>query len=135
LKATTGLKQLVEGPDLLYMPGAVDPISARMIEQAGLEAVPCSGLGIAASYVGLPDVSTMGMNEAIARAGVVPRSISMPVMADADTGCDGLPSQTNSMHSFAEAHSLFEMEQVYALERRFLPNEIQQQKNHQKGVS
>lgn len=37
------LKDLLTGEETLVMPDAYDPVSARIIEQAGFKAVQCSG--------------------------------------------------------------------------------------------
>ena len=86
MKATTRLRKLIESPDLLVMPAAYDPLSAKLIEQAGFDAVQCSGLGIAASLLGKPDVSIISMREMADRTYHIAHAVNVPVMADADTG-------------------------------------------------
>ncbi len=86
MKRTTRLKQMIERPEILVMPGAYDPLSAKLIERAGFEAVQCTGLGIVASHLGLPDVSVLAMSDMAARTAAIVQSVDLPVMADADTG-------------------------------------------------
>jgi 2-methylisocitrate lyase-like PEP mutase family enzyme len=73
-------------PELLIMPGAFDPLSAKLAEQAGFTAVQCTGLGISAVQAGYPDYSIMSMTDMVAVTGRIARSVGIPVMGDADTG-------------------------------------------------
>lgn len=68
------------------MPGAYDTLSAMLIEEAGFRAVQCSGFGIAASHLGLPDIGILGFREMLDRTRVICRAVDIPVMADGDTG-------------------------------------------------
>lgn len=86
MRKTTQLKELIERPEILVMPGAYDPISARLIELAGFEAVQCTGLGITAATLGLPDFSVIGMSDMAARTARIARATALPVMADGDNG-------------------------------------------------
>ncbi|RKP53554.1 isocitrate lyase/PEP mutase family protein [Pararobbsia silviterrae] len=86
MRKTTRLKHLIESPDLLVMPGAFDPLSARIIEQAGFHAVQCSGYGISVSRLGLPDYSFLSMSDMVAATRVIVDAVDLPVMADGDTG-------------------------------------------------
>jgi len=85
-RKTTRLRRLIEAPELLVMPGVYDPISAKLVERAGFEAAQCSGMGISASLLGLPDVSIISMREMVDRTARIVESTRLPVMADADTG-------------------------------------------------
>jgi 2-methylisocitrate lyase-like PEP mutase family enzyme len=80
------LRQLLEKPDLLVAPGAVDALTGRLIEDAGFEAVYASGAGIANAQFGLPDIGLITMSEMIESIGRIVKAVSIPVIADADTG-------------------------------------------------
>ncbi|RZV48882.1 MAG: isocitrate lyase/PEP mutase family protein, partial [Sphingomonadaceae bacterium] len=86
MRNTTRLKSLIQAPELLVMPGAYDALSAMLIEDAGFDAVQCSGFGIAASHLGLPDIGILGFREMLDRTRVICGAVSVPVMADGDTG-------------------------------------------------
>lgn len=86
MRRTTRLRELIEGPELLVMPAAYDPISAKLIERAGFKAVQCSGLGIAATHLAKPDVSIISMREMVDRTYHIVHAVDVPVMGDADTG-------------------------------------------------
>ena len=86
MRKTTRLKSMIARPEILVMPGAYDPISTRLIEVAGFEAVQCTGLGITAASLGLPDFSVLGMSDMAARTAHIVRTTELPVMADGDNG-------------------------------------------------
>lgn len=86
MRKTTQLKSMIARPEILVMPGAYDPISTRLIALAGFEAVQCTGLGITAATLGLPDFSVIGMSDMVARTARIVRATDLPVMADGDNG-------------------------------------------------
>ena len=86
MRKTTRLKTLIQDPKLLVMPGAYDALSAMLIEDAGFDAVQGSGFGLAASHLGLPDIGILGFREMLDRTRVMAGAVSIPLMADGDTG-------------------------------------------------
>lgn len=86
MKKTTRLKQLIQSPKLLIMPGAYDALSAMLIEDAGFDAVQGSGFGLAASHLGLPDIGILSFREMLDRTRIIAAAVDIPVMADGDTG-------------------------------------------------
>jgi 2-methylisocitrate lyase-like PEP mutase family enzyme len=81
----TRLRTALTGNELIVAPGAHDCITARLVEQAGFGAVYMSGLGTAA-MLGYPDYGLATMSEFAANAGRMADAISIPLIADADTG-------------------------------------------------
>jgi 2-methylisocitrate lyase-like PEP mutase family enzyme len=79
------LKELLSRKELLVAPGAFDGLSARLVEEAGFEAVYLSG-GAVARSMGVPDIGLVTMSEVIGRAAEVVCAVKIPVIADADTG-------------------------------------------------
>jgi methylisocitrate lyase len=70
---------------LLQMPGAINPLSAKLIEDTGFEAAYLSGAVLAAD-LGLPDIGLTTVTEIAARAQQTTRATGLPVLIDADTG-------------------------------------------------
>jgi methylisocitrate lyase len=70
----------------LVVPGCHDALSAKIIEHAGFEAVQISGFGLAGSLLGKPDVGLVDMKDILDFTGHIARAVSIPVMADIDTG-------------------------------------------------
>jgi 2-methylisocitrate lyase-like PEP mutase family enzyme len=66
-------------------PFVFDGVQARLAEAAGFDAVYMSGFGTAASY-GLADMGLIGLGEMSANAARIASAVSVPVIADADTG-------------------------------------------------
>ena len=87
MRATSRLRELLVGPDLVVAPGAYDGLSARLIAQAGFSVVYMTGFGTAASVLGQPDVGLLTMSEMVSRAAALAAVIGdLPLIADADTG-------------------------------------------------
>ena len=80
------LRALVERRQGLVVPGAYDAVSARLVEQAGFPAVYMTGFGVSASRLGLPDLGFAGLAEMVDQARNLAAAVSIPVIADADTG-------------------------------------------------
>ncbi|MCX4807853.1 isocitrate lyase/phosphoenolpyruvate mutase family protein [Streptomyces sp. NBC_01214] len=70
---------------LLRIPGAINPYSARLVQEAGFDAVYLSGAVLAAD-LGLPDIGLTTSTELAARAQQITRVTDLPALIDADTG-------------------------------------------------
>jgi methylisocitrate lyase len=70
---------------LLRMPGAFNPLSARLIEEKGFDGVYISGAVIAAD-LGFPDIGLTTLTEVATRGGQISRMTNLPTLIDADTG-------------------------------------------------
>jgi len=71
------------------MPGAINALSARMVEREGFDAVYLSGAVLANSVGGAPDVGVMTLTEARDHAAHIADVTSIPIIMDADTGYGG----------------------------------------------
>lgn len=70
---------------LQRLPGAPNPLGARMIAEAGFEGVYVSGAVVSADLA-LPDVGLTTLTEVAERAGQIARVTDLPTLVDADTG-------------------------------------------------
>jgi methylisocitrate lyase len=86
------------------VPGCHDALSAKIIEHTGFEAVQISGFGLAGSLLGKPDVGLVDMKDILDITGHVTRAVSIPVMADIDTGGG------NAVNAACIAERLIEMD-------------------------
>jgi 2-methylisocitrate lyase-like PEP mutase family enzyme len=87
MASTLGLRALIDrssGP--LILPGAPNALTARVVEQAGFEAVYVSGAGVTNTYLGLPDLGLMSITELVGHVAAMAESVSIPLVVDADTG-------------------------------------------------
>jgi len=80
------LRGLVAAKNALLVPGAYDGVSARLVERAGFPAVYMTGYGTSASRLGLPDLGYAGLAEMADHARNLAAAVSIPLVADADTG-------------------------------------------------
>jgi 2,3-dimethylmalate lyase len=74
---------------LIVAPGAYDCITARLVDKAGFPAVYVTGSGISMSALGAPDVGLMSFSEVLDRVKRIADVVSIPVIADIDTGYGG----------------------------------------------
>jgi 2-methylisocitrate lyase-like PEP mutase family enzyme len=94
----SSLKNLIANK-MVIAPGAYDSIGARLIEQAGFEAVYMTGAGTSAAR-GFPDFGLLDMGEMVSNAAGMARSISVPLIADADTGYGNELNVTRTVREF-----------------------------------
>jgi 2,3-dimethylmalate lyase len=80
------LRELLDSGQTIVAPGAFDPLSARLVEEAGFPAVYMTGFGTSAALIGRPDVGLLTMTEMAGNAGRIAACVDIPVIADADTG-------------------------------------------------
>ena len=80
------LRALLDSGQTIVAPGAFDPLSARLVEEAGFPAVYMTGFGTSAALLGRPDVGLLTMTEMAGNAGRIADCVDLPVIADADTG-------------------------------------------------
>ncbi|MFQ5682963.1 MAG: oxaloacetate decarboxylase [Candidatus Binatia bacterium] len=86
MKKTTKLRHLLKGKELIIPPGIYDCITARLAEKVGFPMVKLLGNVTGASLLGLPDLGFLTLVEMAHHAKNVAASITIPLMADADTG-------------------------------------------------
>lgn len=77
-------KKLASG-ELLQMPGAHEPIIARIIEEQGFDGVYISG-GALSAAMAMPDIGLTTMTEVTQRGRQIARVTDLPALIDLDTG-------------------------------------------------
>jgi methylisocitrate lyase len=80
------LREKLSRREAVVVPGCHDAFSARIIEACGFEATQVSGFGLAGSLLGAPDVGLVDMNDILDQTWNIARAVTIPVMADIDTG-------------------------------------------------
>jgi len=70
----------------LVAPGAYDALSARLVEQAGFDAVYMTGFGTSAALLGGPDIGLLSAGEMADNVRRLAAAVEVPLIADADTG-------------------------------------------------
>src|SRR4051794_36691701 len=79
------MRALLRGDAMVVAPGAYDALTARLVAQAGFPAVYMTGAGTSVSH-GYPDFGLLTMTEMVENAARIVHAVSVPVIADADTG-------------------------------------------------
>jgi len=94
------LKDLIHARELLVMPGVHDPLSARLVEEAGFAAAQCSGFAISLVHLGLPDYSFLSLSDMLAVTRTIVDAVDIPVMADGDTGFGNAVNAWHAVRAF-----------------------------------
>ena len=93
------LRELLAQDRLIRVVGAHNGLSARLVERCGFDAVWASGFELSASYA-LPDASILTMSEVLEAARVMNEAVSIPVIADCDTGYGDAANVIHMVHRY-----------------------------------
>ncbi|MEC8269737.1 MAG: isocitrate lyase/PEP mutase family protein [Pseudomonadota bacterium] len=99
----TKLRGKIANGDFMPMPCCFDALSAKMIEQAGFGVTFMSGFAASASRLGQPDLGLMSYAEVVDQARNITDAISIPVIADGDTGYGNAMNVRRTVEGFAKA--------------------------------
>jgi len=83
--AARSLKRLLAQRPQVVACGAHDALSAKLVEQAGFDAIWASGFGLSAVRA-VPDASILTMSETLEATRAMVDATTIPVIADCDTG-------------------------------------------------
>ena len=97
------LREKIANGDFMPMPCCFDALSAKLIEQAGFEVTFMSGFAASASRLGQPDLGLMSYAEVVDQARNITDAISIPVIADGDTGYGNAMNVRRTVEGFAKA--------------------------------
>lgn len=79
-------RPLLAGPGCTVVPAVYDALSARIAERVGFRAVGLGGFLVAGSRLAAPDIGQLTMTEMADHLRAVAGAVTVPVLADADTG-------------------------------------------------
>lgn len=97
------LRKLLRSHKTLVLPGAVNAAVALLIEKRKFPAVYVSGAGISNGLAGLPDLELLARADMVCASSWIARSVSIPVLADADTGYGGPRAVAKTVRLFEQA--------------------------------
>jgi len=100
--AAEQLRDLLARGSLIRAPSATDGLSAKLISNGGFEAIHLTGSGVSRS-IGYPDIGLVTMSEMVERARMVANAVSVPVIADADTGYGNAMNLMRTVSEFEAA--------------------------------
>lgn len=101
--ARKALRLMLEGEKIIVAPGAHDGISARIIEKVGFKALYATGFGASASQLSQPDLGLMTMTEVVSHMNSLVEAVTIPVIADADTGYGNVVNTIRTVRQFEKA--------------------------------
>ena len=96
-------RRLIDGSQLVICPGVVNALTARVAEAAGFELIYATGAGIANAHLGVPDVGLLTMMEVLETDRRIAQSVSIPVLADIDSGYGGTFNVYRTVREFEAA--------------------------------
>ena len=102
MRASTRLRELLRGHDVVVAPGVYDGLSARLVARAGFPAAYATGGGIARS-MGYPDLGLLSVSEIVDRLANIVEHAGIPVIADADTGYGNALNARRAVREFERA--------------------------------
>ena len=79
-------RKLLTREKTILVPGSYDAFSAKILKQAGFEAIYMTGSGLTASLTGMPDVGILTMTEMVGQARAIVNATRIPLICDADNG-------------------------------------------------
>ena len=80
------LRDLLARRAATLIPGAFNALTAKMIADAGFEAVYVTGAGVTNAYLGVPDLGLITLSELADNVARMRDVVDLPIVADADTG-------------------------------------------------
>lgn len=97
------IRGLLADGGLITVPGCSDALGARLIEQAGFDAVYMTGFGSSATLLGQPDVGLLAGAEMAENVGRIAAATTLPLIADGDTGYGNAINVTRTVRAFERA--------------------------------
>ena len=96
------LRKGLESKSILKVGGAFDAMSAKLVENAGFDAVWAGSFAISATHA-LPDASILTMTEFLNAASIMANACNIPIIADCDTGFGGPSNVTHMVRKYESA--------------------------------
>ncbi len=100
--AKARLRELLARPGTVVAPFAYDCIQAKLAEQAGFDAIYMTGFGTAAAR-GYPDLGLLTMSEMVDNVRMIARTVSVPLICDADTGYGNPVNVARTVREYEDA--------------------------------
>ncbi|MDP9095563.1 MAG: oxaloacetate decarboxylase [Pseudomonadota bacterium] len=97
------IRDLLQSNSCLGLPGVFDGISARVANSLGFAALYMTGYGSVASSLGVADAGTATFSEMLDRVRCISGAVSVPFIADGDTGYGGLLNVDRTVRAYAAA--------------------------------
>ena len=96
------LVQKLKSNKILRVPGAYNPLTAKVIEEIGYDAVYVSG-GVMANDLGFPDIGLTTLEDVSTRSYLISRVTNLPTIVDIDTGFKSCEKTIQTFEEFGVA--------------------------------
>jgi len=96
------LNQKLKSNKILRVPGAYNPLTAKLIEEIGYDAVYVSG-GVMANDLGFPDIGLTTLEDVSTRSYLISRVTNLPTIVDIDTGFKSCEKTIRTFEEFGVA--------------------------------
>ena len=96
------LNQKLKSNKILRVPGAYNPLTAKLIEEIGYDAVYVSG-GVMANDLGFPDIGLTTLEDVSTRSYLISRVTNLPTIVDIDTGFKSCDKTIQTFEEFGVA--------------------------------
>jgi 2-methylisocitrate lyase-like PEP mutase family enzyme len=103
MKKTRVLRKLIQEKKPLFIPGAYNAMTAMILERVGFEAIYMTGYGTSLSLLGMPDAGLITLTEMVMNAKYINNAVSLPVIADADTGYGNAVNVCRTIKEYIQA--------------------------------
>jgi 2-methylisocitrate lyase-like PEP mutase family enzyme len=103
VKKTTVLKRAMAGDATVACIGAYDAFSARMVQQAGFDAVYVGSYATEAAAFGTPDLALMSKSERLWLARNIVKATDIPVVVDVEEGYGNAVNVIDTVRDFEAA--------------------------------
>ncbi|WP_366922045.1 isocitrate lyase/PEP mutase family protein [Metallumcola ferriviriculae] len=97
------LRELLKQKKPLFIPGAYNAMTAQILEMIGFDAVYVPGYGTSACLLGMTDVGLATLPEMVMNARYISNAVSLPAIADADTGFGNAINVRRTVQEFIQA--------------------------------
>ncbi len=97
------LKARLHRRPILLAPGVYDPLTARLAEGAGAEALYVSGAAVAYTRLGRPDIGLVSMTEMAETIALIHDRVALPLVVDADNGHGNALNMQRTVRLFERA--------------------------------
>jgi len=96
------LNEKLKTNKILRVPGAYNPLTAKIIEEIGYEGVYVSG-GVMANDLGYPDIGLTTLKDVSYRSNQIARVTNLPTIVDIDTGFKSCKETIKTLENFGIA--------------------------------
>ena len=92
----------LKSKEILRIPGAYNPLTAKVIEEIGYDGVYVSG-GVMSNDLGYPDIGLTNLNDVSRRSEQIARVTNLPTIVDIDTGFKSCKKTINTFEKLGIA--------------------------------